>query len=69
MKVLRFLSGLLVGALVGAALVMLLVPRSGDDTRRLIQERFDAILAEGEQAAEKRRLELQAQFEALKQPN
>jgi len=68
MKVLRFVSGLLLGALVGAALVMLLAPRSGGDTRRLIRERVESIRAEGRQAAEERRLELQAQFEALKQP-
>lgn len=69
MKVLRFSSGLLMGALVGAGLVIFLTPRSGGETRRLIQERIDAILAEGKQAAEERRLELQSQFEALKQPD
>jgi gas vesicle protein len=69
MKAVRFLSGMLMGALVGAALVLFLAPRSGGDTRRLIQERVDAILAEGRRAAEERRLELQTQFEALKQPD
>jgi gas vesicle protein len=65
-KVLRILAGLLLGAVVGAGLVMLLAPRSGAETRRLIQERVEAILAEGRQAAEERRLELTAQLEELK---
>ena len=68
MKALRFVGGMLVGALVGVALVMLFAPRSGDEMRRLVQERIDAVLAEGRQAAEERRLELQAEFEALKRP-
>jgi gas vesicle protein len=61
------MAGLVFGAVVGAGLVMLLAPRSGAETRQLIQERADAILAEGRRAAEERRLELTAQLEALKE--
>jgi gas vesicle protein len=67
-RTLRLLAGLFLGGLLGAGLVLLLAPRSGDETRRLIRERVQAILAEGQQAAEERRLELTAQLEALKQP-
>jgi gas vesicle protein len=67
-RTLRLLTGLFLGGLLGAGLVLLLAPRSGDETRRLIRERVQAILAEGQQAAEERRLELTAQLEALKQP-
>jgi gas vesicle protein len=67
-KILRISSGLLVGMVVGAGLVLLFAPRSGAETRRLIQERFDDILAEGREAAEARRLELMTQFEVLKRP-
>jgi gas vesicle protein len=67
-KALRLLAGLFVGGLFGAGLVLLLAPRTGDETRRLIRERIQAILAEGQQASEERRLELTAQLEALKQP-
>jgi gas vesicle protein len=67
MKVFRIMAGLLFGAVVGAALVVLLAPRSGAETRRLIQERVDAVLAEGRRAADERRVELAAQFEALKE--
>ncbi len=68
MRMLRIFIGLLLGTLVGMALVLLFAPRSGAETRQLIQERIQEILDEGRQAAEARRLELTAQFEALKQP-
>jgi len=64
----HLLAGLFLGGLVGAGLVLLLAPRSGDETRQMIRDRAQAILAEGQQAAEARRLELTAQLEALKQP-
>lgn len=67
-RVFRMLAGLLVGAAVAAGLVLLFAPRSGAETRRRIQESIEDILAEGRQAAEARRLELTAQFDALKQP-
>jgi gas vesicle protein len=62
------LAGVLLGAAAAGGLVLLFTPQSGEDTRQMIQERIDAILAEGRQAAETRRLELQTQFETLKQP-
>lgn len=67
-RVFRMMAGMLLGAAVGAGLVLLLAPQSGVDTRRMIEGRIEAILAEGRQAAEVRRLELQSQFENLKQP-
>lgn len=67
-RMLRIMSGVLLGATVGAGLVLLFAPQSGVETRRMIEERIEAVLAEGRQAAETRRLELQSQFETLKQP-
>ncbi len=67
-RVLKVMAGLFLGALLGAGLVLLFAPRSGADTQQLIRDRIEGILSEGRQAAETRRLELSAQFEALKQP-
>ncbi len=66
-RVFRILAGVLLGATVAGGLVLLFTPHSGDDTRRMIEQRLEEILAEGRQAAEVRRLELQSQFEAMKQ--
>ena len=65
-RVLMFGGGLLLGAMVGAGLVLLLAPQSGVETRQLIQERVLDILEEGRVAAEVRRQELQTRFEDLK---
>ena len=67
-RVLRIATGMVLGAAAGAGLVLLFTPQSGAETQEMVRERIDAILAEGRQAAEMRRLELQTQFEALKQP-
>ncbi|MGD8622900.1 MAG: YtxH domain-containing protein [Anaerolineae bacterium] len=67
-RIVQFMNGLLLGALVGVALVLLLTPQSGEETRQMIRDRVETIRAEGERAAEAKRLELKAQFEELKQP-
>ena len=67
-KVCRIMSGVLLGAAVGAAAVLLFTPQSGPETRQMIQDRVEAIIEEGRQAAEDRRLELTTRFEELKQP-
>lgn len=67
-RVFRMLFGMLFGVAVAGGLVLLFTPQSGDEVRQRIAERIDAILAEGRQAAEVRRVELQSQFEAMKQP-
>jgi gas vesicle protein len=67
-RVLNIAAGLLLGAAVGAGVVLLFAPQSGPETRQMIRDRIDAIVAEGQEAAETRRLELTERFEALKQP-
>ncbi len=67
-KVLRILGGVLLGATVAIGLVLLFTPQSGAETRRMLEERFEELMAEGRRAAEAKRLELQAQFETLKRP-
>ena len=68
-RVFRITAGMVLGAAVAAGLVLLLTPQSGAETQKMIKDRVDAILDEGRQAAEMRRLELQTQFETLKQPS
>jgi gas vesicle protein len=65
-RVLRFAGGLVLGAAVGAAAVLLFAPQSGSETRQACRNRIQEILDEGRKAAEARRLELTAQFEDRK---
>lgn len=65
-RMLTIASGMFAGVIVGAALVLLFAPQSGQETRRLVQERMEAILAEGRMAAEEKRIELTAELDALK---
>jgi gas vesicle protein len=67
-KALRFMGGFLLGATVGAGVILLFAPGSGEETRQAIQDRVQEILDESRSAAEARRLELTTQFETLKQP-
>jgi len=64
-----WLGGFLLGSVIGAGVVLLFVPRSGSETRELIQGHVNSVLEEGRQAAEIRRHELTARLETLKRPN
>ncbi len=68
MKFMRFLSGMVLGALVGGALGMLLAPESGSELQSSIRARIDAVVDEGHRAAAERRAELEAQFAEAKRP-
>lgn len=67
-RMFKFVTGMLLGVMLAGALVLLFAPRGGAETREAIQERIDAILSVGRQAAETRRLELTERFQELKQP-
>ncbi|MGQ9491829.1 MAG: YtxH domain-containing protein [Anaerolineae bacterium] len=68
MGFLRFLAGLILGALVGAALALLLTPQSGEEFQRFLRQRAEEIVEEGRRAAAERRAELEAQFAQAKRP-
>ena len=65
---LQFVEGMLLGAALSAAVVLLFTPQSGAEVRQTIQDWAQGIVDEGRQAAEERRQELTAQFERLKEP-
>jgi gas vesicle protein len=65
-KVVNFLAGFLVGALVGGAAGLLLAPYGGSELQERIQGRFEELVEEGRKAATARQAELEAQLEAFK---
>lgn len=67
-KAISFLSGLITGALLGAAIAILLAPASGEELRDQMSNRARQIEIEVKQAAAARRAELEQQLEALRTP-
>ena len=65
-KLFNFVLGLSLGVAAGFAVAVLLAPESGEDTRRLIQERKDYIIQEGKRAKAATEAELTAKLEELK---
>lgn len=64
-KLILFVIGLSMGAAIGAALVMLLTPASGQDMRDGAREHFRQALDESARAAAKRRTELENEFATM----
>jgi gas vesicle protein len=64
----NFLSGAVVGALVGATLALLLAPHSGDKLRGDLQARVGQLRADVQQAANDRRADLEEQLARLRAP-
>lgn len=67
-RILTFLMGTMIGALVGATLAILLAPQSGDDLRGGVRERVRKLQDELKSAASNRKIELERQLENLRQP-
>jgi gas vesicle protein len=67
MNPLKFLEGLLLGVITGAAVGMLLAPKSGQDLQNDLRERANLVMEEGRRAAAERRAELEAQFAQARQ--
>ena len=65
-KIVNCLGGALLGALAGAAAVLLLTPKSGETLRMGIRKEVDAILEEGRRASNARRVELEAQLAQMR---
>ncbi|WP_026369783.1 YtxH domain-containing protein [Kallotenue papyrolyticum] len=60
--VLSFLGGALIGAALGAGVVLFSTPQPGPVTRASIKQRWQAALETGKQAARQREQELWAEF-------
>lgn len=62
-----FLTGILVGAAVGAGIALLFAPASGDDTRRLIRRRARALEKDASRSWGTARDEARRQFKDKKE--
>ena len=67
MRLMRFLTGFIIGMSLGAAIGLLSAPQSGAKTLDLVQSRLEGILEEGRQAAERTRADAHARLADLKQ--
>jgi len=67
-RVISFLSGVLTGALVGAAVALLFAPESGEEVRLQIQERSIRLKDDIKTVADTRRAELERELAALRSP-
>ena len=65
-KLFSFLAGALAGSLVGAVLVLLLTPASGEELRAEAVDRWQYVLDEARKAMEETSKEMEAQFEKMK---
>jgi gas vesicle protein len=67
-KISGFLAGLMSGAIVGAVAALLLAPMSGQELQTQTRDQFDHLIDDARHAAETKRVQLEAQLEALKAP-
>lgn len=57
-----FVGGVTVGAAIGAAVILFSTPKSGEETRQTIGERWNLAVEQGKRAARDREQELWADF-------
>jgi gas vesicle protein len=67
-RTLSFITGAVMGALVGATVAILMAPASGEDLRTQMRDRIDRLRDELSDAARERRAELEKQLAGLRQP-
>ena len=68
-RAIGFLSGLMLGALVGATLAYLYAPAPGSDLQMQLSARIDRFRNEIKQAATDRRAELEERLASLRSPH
>ena len=67
-RVTSFLSGFIMGSLIGGALGLLLTPASGENLRKQMRARAQQFQFEIKNAAAQRRTELEQELAALRLP-
>jgi len=67
-RITGFLAGLMSGAIVGSVAALLLAPSSGRELQARTRERVESLIDDARSAAESKRVQLEAQLEALKAP-
>jgi gas vesicle protein len=67
-KTTGFLAGMMSGAIVGSVAALLLAPMSGRELQSRAREQVDSLVEDAKSAAETKRVQLEAQLEALKAP-
>ena len=63
-----FLSGIMVGGLVGSTIALLLAPESGDQLRSEIRVRGENFFSDVRQAADERKIELRQRLDEMRAP-
>lgn len=67
-RMVGFVIGIFIGALVGSTVALLLAPDSGTELRGRLRARGEGLLAEVREAAEIRRAELTDRIQTLRAP-
>ncbi len=67
-KIINFVAGATLGALVGATAAILLAPMSGEELQTQIKDQVEQIQLEVKTAASDRRAELEDQLSTLREP-
>lgn len=67
-RAINFIVGFTIGGLIGATVVMLITPTSGNELRAQFQARIAELQEEIKTAAASRRAELEEQLAALRKP-
>ena len=67
-RIISFLSGAVLGGIVGATVALLFAPSSGDEMRGQMQSRAEQIQMEFKKAADARRADLEKQLSELRKP-
>jgi gas vesicle protein len=65
-KIFAFLTGVLLGSLVGSTIALLLAPASGEQLRAQLRQRAQVVAAEVRKATEQRRIELEQRLQELR---